>query len=63
MYSERQQKLARIRLVARMRVAYEQLHDSGITGRRRAAAARRLSALNHAVALLAAQDVSHPALG
>ena len=63
MQSKRQQKLARIRLVARVRVAYEQLRDCAVTGRGRAAAVRRLSALNRALALLAAQDVTHPALG
>jgi hypothetical protein len=62
MHMQRQQKLARIRLVARVQVAYEQLRDGKFQGRRRAAAARRLCALNRALALLALQDVTNPAL-
>jgi len=53
MTNQGQQKLLRIRLVARLRVAYEQLRDSTLQGKNRAAAARRLRALNRALALLA----------
>ena len=53
-----QQKLARIRLVARAQVAYEQVRDSARRGRRSPAAARRLSALSRALALLALQAVT-----
>jgi len=42
------QKLARIRLVVRTRLAYEQLRDRATPARR-----RRFTALNRALALLA----------
>jgi len=58
MNRERQEKLARIRLVARTQVAYEQLRDSAQRGLRSKAAARRLSALNRALALLAIRSVT-----
>jgi hypothetical protein len=53
MTNQGQQKLLRIRLVARVRLAYEQLRDSTLQGKNGAAAARRLRALNRALALLA----------
>ena len=62
MHRQTQQRLARIRLVARTQVAYEQLRDANRRGRRSATAARRLSALNRALALLALQSVTEPAL-
>lgn len=61
MNDPRQQRLARIRLVARARVAYEHLRYSRVRGRRSAATARRLCALNRALALLAVQDATSPA--
>ena len=58
MNRERQEKLARIRLVARTQVAYEQFRDSARRGLRSKAAARRLSAPNRALALLAIRSVT-----
>ncbi len=58
----RQQKLARIQLVARVRVAYEHLRDLAYRSGRHAAndpaiqaARRRLDALNRSLALLTLQ--------
>jgi hypothetical protein len=58
----RQQKLARIQLVARLRVAYEHLRDLAYRSGRHAAndpaieaARKRLDALNRSLALLTLQ--------
>lgn len=50
------QKLARIRLIARMRIAWEDVRERAAVDSRSTARARaRLEALNRAVALLALQ--------
>jgi hypothetical protein len=54
---ESSQKLARIRLVARTRMAWEQVRDASCRGEARSAtrARARLAVLNRALALLALQ--------